>query len=159
MKKWIQSMKDFLSVITRMILGGIFVVAGFAKLLDGANFLTTVQRLGFVPVGLILPSTTLIVQSEIWLGLALFVGFRTRMVAALLSGLISVFVLVIVVALLRGTVVECGCFGYLDSEKIGIGVIIRDMLLLGSCIWISLRNEESDSVHRATAEDEIIDHR
>lgn len=136
-------MKNFFSVAARMILGGIFIVAGFAKLLDGEDFLTTVQRLGFVPVGLILPSITLIVQSEIWLGLALVVGFRTRMVAALLSGLISVFVFVIVFALLRGTVVECGCFGPLDSEQIGIGVIIRDTLLMGGCLWISLQREES----------------
>lgn len=135
-------MKDFFSVAARMIIGGIFIVAGFAKLLDGENFLTTVQRLGFVPVGLILPSMTLIVQSEIWLGLALVVGFRTRMVAALLSGLVSVFVLVIVFALLRGTVVDCGCFGPLDSEQIGIGVITRDMLLIGGCLWLSLQKEE-----------------
>lgn len=150
-------MKDFFSVAARIVLGGIFIVAGFAKLLDGRDFLDTVQRLGFVPVGLMLPSMTLIVQCEIWLGLALVVGFRTRMVAALLSGLISVFVLVIVFALLRGTVVKCGCFGPLDSEQIGIGLIIRDMLIMGGCLWISL--QKGGPTHPKASESETVDYK
>jgi len=69
--------------------------AGCAKLFDAESFLNTIQRLDLVPSRLVFPVMIAIVQSEIWLGLALVFGLRIRIVAALLAGLVSMFIIVI----------------------------------------------------------------
>ena len=115
--------------------------AGCAKLFDAESFLNTIQRLDLVPSRLVFPVMIAILQSEIWLGLALVFGLRTRIVAALLAGLVSMFIIVIAVALLRGTTGDCGCFGSIGSEKLGLGLLIRDTLILSGCLWLSFQKE------------------
>lgn len=109
------------------------VFAGCAKLFDVEAFLNTIQHMDFVPSRLVFPVMIVILQSELWLGFALVIGFRTRVVAALLAGLVSIFIVAIAVALLRGTTGDCGCFGSIGSENLGPGLIIRDALILSGC--------------------------
>ena len=52
--------------------------AGCAKLFDAESFLNTIQHLDLVPSWLVFPVMVVILQSEIWLGLALVLGFRTK---------------------------------------------------------------------------------
>lgn len=134
------------------------VFAGTAKLFDLRSFLTTVQRLDLVPLWMILPAVILVVQSEIWLGLALVVGFRTNIIAGILSALISLFIIVIAVALIRGTTGDCGCFGSLDSERLGVGIIIRDILILIACLWLSFQKESNDSAGQKSGEGKAVDY-
>ncbi len=132
--------------------------AGCAKLFDAKSFLNTIQQLDIVPSLLVFPVMIVILQSEIWLGLALLIGFRTRIVAALIAGLISLFIIVIAVALLRGTTGDCGCFGPIGSEKLGIGLIIRDTLIFTGCLWLSFQKEVTASESEKEAEDKTIDY-
>jgi uncharacterized membrane protein YphA (DoxX/SURF4 family) len=141
-----------------MILGGMMAFAGCAKLFDAQSFLSTIQRLDLVPSRLVFPVMIIIVQSEIWLGLALVFGFRTRIIATLLAGLISLFIIVIAVSLLRGTTGDCGCFGSLGSEKLGLGLIIRDTLILTGCLWLSFQKEVNASERPKAGEDKSIDY-
>jgi uncharacterized membrane protein YphA (DoxX/SURF4 family) len=145
--------KNFLLLSLRVILGSIMIIAGCAKLFDAQSFLNTVQRLGLVPSWLALPAMIVIIQGELWLGLALVVGFRTKIIAALLAALISLFIVVIVVALVRGATGDCGCFGSIGSEQLGFGIIIRDLVLLSGCVWISLQKEFNGSDHQKREED------
>ena len=71
--------------------------------------------------------------------------FRTKIVAPLLSALVSLFIIVIAVALLRGTTGDCGCFGPLGSEKLGLGLIVRDTLILIGCLLLSFQKELNPS--------------
>jgi uncharacterized membrane protein YphA (DoxX/SURF4 family) len=141
-----------------MILGGMMTFAGCAKLLDAESFLNAIRRLDLVPSWLILPVMIAILQSEIWLGLALVFGLRTRIVAALLAGLVSIFIIVIAVALLRGATGDCGCFGPIGSEKLGLGLLVRDTLILSGCLWLSFQKELNASVGEKEKEDKTIDY-
>ncbi len=136
--------KIFLFLL-RTTLGSVMTFAGCAKLFDLQSFLNAIQRLDLVPTWLAYPVMIVIVQSEIWLGLALVVGFRTKIVAPLLSALVSLFIIVIAVALLRGTTGDCGCFGPLGSEKLGLGLIVRDTLILIGCLLLSFQKELNPS--------------
>ena len=132
--------------------------AGCAKLFDAESFLNTIQRLDLVPSRLVFPVMIAILQSEIWLGLALVFGLRTRIVAALLAGLVSMFIIVIAVALLRGTTGDCGCFGSIGSEKLGLGLLVRDTLILSGCLWLSFQKELNASESEKEKEDKTIDY-
>jgi len=141
-----------------MILGGLMAFAGCAKLFDAESFLNAIQRLDIVPSRLVFPVMIAILQSEIWLGLALVFGLRTRIVAGLLAGLVSIFIIVIAVALLRGTTGDCGCFGPIGSEKLGLGLLIRDTLILSGCLWLSFQKELNASISERDKEDKTIDY-
>ena len=132
--------------------------AGCVKLFDAESFLSAIQRLDLVPSRLVFPVMIAILQSEIWLGLALVFGLRTRIVAALLAGLVSMFIIVIAVALLRGTTGDCGCFGSIGSEKLGLGLLVRDTLILSGCLWLSFQKELNASESEKEKEDKTIDY-
>lgn len=132
--------------------------AGCAKLFDAQSFLNTIQRLDLVPSSLVFPIMIIIVQSEIWLGLALVFGFRMRIVAALLAGLVSLFIIVIAVSVVRGTTGGCGCFGSIGSEKLGAELIIRDALILAGCLWLSFQKEVNASEGEKEGDHQTIDY-
>ena len=119
--------------------------AGFVKLFDGQSFLKAIQQLDLVPAPLVFPVMVVVVQCEIWLGLALIAGFRTRIVAAMLAGLVSLFITAITIALLRGISGDCGCFGSIASEQLGPGLVVRDSLLLCCCLWLSIQKDLNPS--------------
>jgi len=132
--------------------------AGWSKLFDLRAFLNAVERLDLLPSWMVLPATILIVQSEIWLGLALAIGFRTKIIAALLAALVSLFIIVIVLALIRGTTGDCGCFGSIVSEQLGFGVIIRDTLILIGCLWLSFQRELNVTPHQKAEKSKTVDY-
>ena len=134
------------------------IFAGCAKLFDVQSFLNTIRRLDMVPSRLVFPVMIAILQSEIWLGLALVFGLRTRIVAALLAGLVSMFIIVIAVAFLRGTTGDCGCFGSIGSEKLGLGLLVRDTLILSGCLLLSFQKELNASESEKEKEDKTIDY-
>jgi uncharacterized membrane protein YphA (DoxX/SURF4 family) len=124
----------------RVILGLVFVLAGFVKALDARSFLFTVQQLDLFPAPAILPAAIIVIVCEICFGLALLVGFQTRIAAGLLAALLLSFVAVIFFAIVHGKAVDCGCFGSMASERLGLGVILRDILLIAGCLWLIARN-------------------
>ena len=128
------------SFVVRVILGLIFVLAGFAKALDARSFLLTVQQLDLFPAPSILPAAIVVIACEICFGLALLVGFQTRISAGLLAALLLSFVAVISFALVHGKAVDCGCFGSMASERLGVGVLLRDILMIAGCLWLIVRN-------------------
>jgi len=129
------------SFVIRVILGLIFVFAGSAKALDARSFLLTVQQLDLFSAPAILPISVVVIACEICLGLALLVGFQTRKAAGLLATLLLSFVAVISFAIVNGKAVDCGCFGSMTSEQLGLGIILRDILLIGCCLWLIVQNK------------------
>jgi len=128
------------SFAVRVILGLIFVPAGLTKALDARSFLFTIQQLDLLPFPAILPVAIVVIVCEICFGLALLVGFRSRLAAALLAALLLSFVAVISFSMIHGKVVDCGCFGAMVSEPLGLGVLLRDILLIAGCLWLIVRN-------------------
>lgn len=133
--------EDLASFVVRVILGLIFVPAGFIKALDTRSFLFTIQQLDLLPFPAILPVAIVVIACEICFGLTLLVGFQTRISAGLLAALLLSFVAVISFAMFHGKAVDCGCFGSMASEPLGLGVLLRDILLIAGCLWLIVRNK------------------
>ncbi len=129
------------SFVVRVILGLIFVLAGFAKAFDARSFMLTVQQLDLLPAPAILPAAIVVIACEICFGLALLVGFQTRISAGLLAAMLLSFVAVISFAMVHGKAVDCGCFGSMAPESLGLGVILRDILLIAGCLWLIARDD------------------
>ena len=101
----------WLGTLARLILGGVFLFAGWSKVFDLAGSGRTVNAYQVIPYG---PSTAIgagLPFVEIMLALLLLSGLATRVVAAVAAGLLAVYVGAIASVWARGLSIDCGCFG------------------------------------------------
>lgn len=125
----------------RLLVGGVFLTFGTAKLLDLDTTIRSVRAYQLLPEAVVPAVGSALPLVEIGLGLLLVLGLLTR-VAAVATALLSVaFVVGIASAWARGLSIECGCFGnggftndpvpgYLRELVINAGVLLGCGLLL-----------------------------
>ncbi len=101
----------WLAVAARLVVGGVWLAAGAAKIGDPDSSVRAVRAYELVPdplertVGYALPLL------EICLGLLLVVGLAQRLAAITSAVLLAGFIVGISTAWARGLQIECGCFG------------------------------------------------
>jgi peroxiredoxin len=122
-------------LVSRLLLAGVFLIAGVAKLADPAGSRRAVvgfgvpERLASV-AGVGLPATELVV------GVALIPSISARFGALGALLLLAVFGSAIAVALRRGTEAECHCFGQLHSAPVGWRTLGRNGVLAAVAAFV-----------------------
>jgi putative oxidoreductase len=102
----------YLSLVSRVVLGGVFLYAGAAKVFDPGGLASSIRAYGLsLPEWFVTLSAHLLPLVEILLGLYLIVGLFTRTAAWVASFLTLLFIVVLVQGALRGLEIDCGCFG------------------------------------------------
>ena len=120
------------AVVFRFGLAVLFLLSGLAKLPRRAEFTAAVRSCELVPdragalVGRLLPSV------EVAAGLLLSLGLGVRQVAALLGAFLVVFSGAVVVNLVRGRAIDCGCFGPVAERRITWWTVARNLVLAGA---------------------------
>ena len=111
MKKLIDRFQPVITLLARLILGGVLLAAGGLKVFKPTDSANAVAAYKLMPteiahlIGYALP------WLEVAIGLLLIVGFMVRP-AAVFSGLIMiVFIGAIASVWARGMLIDCGCFG------------------------------------------------
>jgi uncharacterized membrane protein YphA (DoxX/SURF4 family) len=111
MKNFNERFQPIITLLARLVLGGVLLAAGGLKVLKPTESANAVAAYKILPtnvahlVGYGLP------WLEVALALLLIVGFMVRP-AAVLSGLIMVvFAIAIASVWARGMLIDCGCFG------------------------------------------------
>ncbi len=100
-----------LGLIARVVVGGVWIVAGWLKLPDPAEGVRAVRAYRLLPESVVPTVGHALPVVEIVVGSLLVVGLVTR-VSASVSALMQVaFIFGISAAWARGTQIECGCFG------------------------------------------------
>lgn len=94
-----------------MIVGGIWIVAGWLKLPDPAESVRAVRAYQILPEAVVPSVGYALPVVEIAVGLLLIVGLGTRVVAAASTMMQVAFIIGIAAAWARGIQIECGCFG------------------------------------------------
>lgn len=143
----------WVGVACRLVLAGVWIVAGALKLPDLTESVRAVQAYKLLPTGLASVVGYGLPPLEIAVGLLLLAGLFTRYAAAV-SGLLQLaFIIGISSAWARGMSIDCGCFG--NGGELAAGQspnyfweILRDVgLLLASAILV-LRPRTPLSVDR-----------
>lgn len=131
----IAKVRPFLELLARWVLGGIFLYAGVHKIVDPEGFAKTIYGYGILTQGINL-TAILLPWVELVAGAALVAGIYPVSSSGLISGLLAVFVVVIVYNIARGYTFDCGCFGAGDDPT-GWGTVLRDvgMLALGGIVF------------------------
>jgi protein-disulfide isomerase len=127
--------REWLATAARLLLAGVWLWAGLAKIGDPAASVRAVRAYRLLPewlaqgVGYGLPVL------ELTLAALLLAGLATRVAAAVSAALLAVFLAGMVSAAARGLQIECGCFGGGGDLAAGQSTaytweIVRDAALL-----------------------------
>lgn len=124
-----------LLVALRLALGALFLWAALTKLPDMNAFAQDVANYRVLPAGLVPWVAAAVVGIEMVAGLALLIGLAVKPAAVTATGLLSVFVVFLVQALLRGIDLRCGCFG--GDEPASWWTVARDLAMLAAALVVS----------------------
>jgi uncharacterized membrane protein YphA (DoxX/SURF4 family) len=117
---------------SRVLVGGVFVLAGFSKLLlPQAEVAALIQQYTVIPPGITWWIAAVLPWLELASGTALVIGFYTTLAALAIAGQLVVFIGLMLVVLALGVPIEdCGCFGNLGLHETPLQVVIRDLVLI-----------------------------
>lgn len=101
----------WLATLARLLVGGVFLVAGVLKLPDPAAAVRAVRAYRLLPESLVAPVAFGLPVIEIAVGLALILGVFVRTAAVVSAVLLVVYMAGIGSAWARGLQIDCGCFG------------------------------------------------
>ena len=137
--------QPWLTLIARLVLGGVLLAAGGLKIANLQKSAMSVRAYELLPVGLANFLGYVLPWVEIGMGLLLIVGVAVSIVGLLGALTMFAFVIAIAQAWARGLSIDCGCFGgggQVDPEETKyLSTILRDIgfLLLGVYLTISQR--------------------
>jgi uncharacterized membrane protein YphA (DoxX/SURF4 family) len=104
-------MMRWAGVLARLVLGGVWLWAGLAKLPHPEASVTAVRAYQLLPTGVAETVGHVLLMLEVVLGACLVLGLLVRF-SGIVSGLLLVaFVVGIVSVWARGIEIDCGCFG------------------------------------------------
>lgn len=100
-----------LGLLARLLVGGVWLVAGWAKVSDPAASVRAVRAYQILPEAIVPAVGHGLPVLEMCIGLLLVVGLAQRLAAAVSALLFVAFIVGISAAWARGLEIECGCFG------------------------------------------------
>ncbi len=128
-----------------MVIGGIFVVSGFEKLIGPyQNFLYIVQNYSFLPFLLAEFVARVLPWIEFFLGLFLLLGLWLKWTLRAVMVLVLMFMAVVMQALIRNLPIdECGCFGALLTVPLPV-VLASDTTIFFLTWFLLSRRKEAE---------------
>ena len=122
----------------RLFVGGVFVYAGAIKAWNPSLFSVDVQIYRLLPFSLAVATAIYLPWLEIICGVCLAIKKLHSGALSILLGLMLVFTVAITSAWARGLDISCGCFGGGGERVHYHWVVLRDLVLLGLLIILTL---------------------
>ncbi len=123
------SVSHWSALAARLFLGGLFLYAGFSKIIAPYHFAAAIQAYQLLPPALVAVTAVFLPWIEVVAATALMVGFKPRSALLVLSGLMAIFLVAIAVTMARGLDIDCGC-GLLAERPVGWQALLEDGLVL-----------------------------
>jgi uncharacterized membrane protein YphA (DoxX/SURF4 family) len=147
-------------LVARVVVGGVWVVAGALKLSDPAANVRSVRAYQLLPEAVVPTVGHALPALEIVVGGALLLGLLTRVTASVSALMLAAFVIGIASAWARGLSIECGCFGGGGSPAANAAAkypwdIARDVGLLLLSVWLVWRPRSALSLDRRLLPSEV----
>jgi uncharacterized membrane protein YphA (DoxX/SURF4 family) len=128
----------------RLLVGGVFLVAGVLKGLDPAHFAADIDHFRLLPYFAVAPLALYLLWLEIICGLAVLVSAMRRSALLLLLALTIVFIAAITSAWMRGLDIRCGCFGAASTAPLAYDLVF-DIVLGGVLYWLLRAEDRTES--------------
>jgi len=137
----------WLQIALRLVVGGMFLVAAYPKVMNAAAFAMSVRGYKIIPFSLSNLFAIAVSWSELFAAVMLILGILTRKAASAIAILLVVFIAAIITVMVRGMVVDCGCFGEKGGSNTSWILIVRNVGLLAACIIVIKYNDGFASLY------------
>lgn len=131
-------------VVARILLGAIFVYAGFVSIRSPEEFSDSVAAYQLLPASAINLLALALPPFEMLAGALLIAGAWRRVATLSALVLTVVFAIALSSAIARGLTIDCGCFGHGAPSRMKMWISLGRDLLLGAALALLYRRE-----HRA----------
>lgn len=121
--------------LVRVILATIFLWSGLAKLIDPASFAVIIEAFGLIPESLTMQIAVGLPVLEILLAIGLLLDISGSL--TIITGLLFMFMAILIYGILIGLDVDCGCFG----SEIFHGLrptLYRDIMMMMGVVYLYL---------------------
>jgi hypothetical protein len=136
------------SLISRFLIGGLFIASGALKILDPAAFAWNIYQYGLLSRLLIDPLAVGLPVVEVVAGTGLVMNRRWSYGAV--AVMLVLFMALLGYALINGLHVDCGCFGPGELGPAGLrSALLRDVVMLFG-LGVSWRFRQERSVQGRT---------
>ena len=127
------------SLVARILLGVIFLVSGAEKLAGMEAYALAISKYDMLPASFSNIFAALVVWAEIAIAVLLIAGAAVRGAALLTGGLLTMFIIAVLSAMLRGLEIDCGCFqpgSGTEPEQVGWPKIFENLALLAAAVFL-----------------------
>ena len=126
-----------LELVLRLVLGGIFIYAGWVKLRDPWElYALAINSYEVLPLWAVEAVARTLPWFELAVGAGLVAGIWLRISATITSLLLMVFFALMVRAFAKGMQINCGCFG--GTDIISKWTLLRDGSMLAGSLLLTL---------------------
>ncbi|GAB4325842.1 MAG: DoxX family membrane protein [Candidatus Zixiibacteriota bacterium] len=151
---------DWVLLIVRVVVGGFFVYASLDKIAHPDAFAKIVYNYRILPGSLINIFAIFLPWLELLAGIALILGTRTVGAAAIISGLMVVFIIAATAAVARGIKIDCGCFTTSGNgaRDVGLPLILQDLGLLALSLWVWILGAGRFALDAVSKSSRVVSH-
>jgi uncharacterized membrane protein YphA (DoxX/SURF4 family) len=138
------SQRSVIALLCRVILGVILIYASIDKIVHPAEFAKAIGNYNVLPFGLENLLGIVLPILELLVGICLVFGIMLDGSAIITAGMMTVFIIALSQAMIRGIDINCGCFKVTvenGGHQVGIRRIIEDFLFLGMSLMVLSRGE------------------
>lgn len=124
----ILSEKNFKKILSIGI-GTYFIAVGIFKIMSLQVFMESVQNFNILPAFLLIQFSIFIVLIELIGGIALVMDVFQKIFVRMLIGTVILFTIAIIINLIRGNFIDCGCYGSLVTASISWWHVLHNATL------------------------------
>jgi len=130
---------QYLLFVFRVFLAYIFLYAGIQKITSPADFALAISNYRLIPIQFVNLLALMIPWIEVVAGLLLLFGISVKENSFILTTLLGIFIIAIIISLIRGLDISCGCFGTKSGAQIGFMKVLENtgLFLIGIILIIS----------------------
>ncbi len=141
---------DYLTVVSRLLIGGIFISASIYKIIDPGAFAKTIWYYHIVPGAWINLVALVIPWLELFCGLTLILGIF-YLGAVFWANLMTIgFIVVLASTIVRGLDIDCGCFRAAQSAtEPAWNALFFDVVMLVFTVQMLLSNSRKWRLQRS----------
>jgi len=123
----------------RIVVGLVFLLYGIDKIAHPGDFAQAIENYRLLPEVLVNPVAVILPWIELVCGLLLLAGQWVRSAALVSAFLLGVFVVAVSITLARGLDINCGCLNAEAGRKVGLKLLMEDVLLIGAAVFLILK--------------------
>lgn len=121
---------DFVLVALRILLGALFIYASYDKILNPHHFAISIRAYKIIPIEFSNLFALMLAWSEMIAGVFIIAGIFTKQAASAIFIMLAMFTAAIIISILRGLAIDCGCFKSDGGHTVDFSLLIRDIFFL-----------------------------